>query len=40
MSSFMKIRRVAGKLLYAGRRTDRHDEAIFAFRNFANAPKT
>ena len=28
------------ELLYAGGRTDGHDEATVAFRNFANEPKS
>jgi len=35
----MKIRPVGADFFNAGRQTDRCDEANFAFRNFANAPK-
>jgi len=37
MSDFMKIRPMGAELFYGDRKT--HDEAIVAFRNFANAPK-
>ena len=35
----MKIRLVGAELFYADGQTDRHDAAIVAYRNFANAPK-
>jgi len=35
----MKIRPVGAELFHADRRADRHEEAIVAFCNFANAPK-
>jgi len=35
----MKIRQVGAELFHADRQTDRHNELIVAFRNFANAPK-
>ena len=38
-SKVMKIRPVAAELFHAVRRTARHDGAIVAFRNCANAPK-
>jgi hypothetical protein len=37
MSNFMKIRPMGTQLFHADRKS--HDEATFAFRNFANAPK-
>jgi hypothetical protein len=37
ISNFMKIH-PAGAELFLSEHTDRHDEAIVAFRNFANAP--
>ena len=36
----MKTRPVGAELFHADRRTDRHDEAIVAVSNFANAPKS
>ena len=35
----MKIRPVGVELFHADGQTDKHDEAIVAFHNFANAPK-
>jgi predicted NAD/FAD-binding protein len=35
----MKICPVGAELVRADGRTDRHDEAMVAFRNFAKAPK-
>jgi hypothetical protein len=35
----MKIRPVDAELFHADGQTDRHDEAITTFGNFANAPK-
>jgi len=35
----MKIRQAGAELFRADRQTDRHNELIVAFRNFANAPK-
>ena len=37
VSNHMKIRPVGVQLFHAGGRTDRHEEAKVAFRNFANA---
>jgi len=34
----MKIRPVGAELFHADRQTDRHEELVVAFRNFANAP--
>jgi len=36
----MKTRPVEPELYHADGRTDSHEEAILAFRNFANASKT
>jgi hypothetical protein len=35
----MKIRPVGAELFHVDGQADRHDEAIVAFRNFANVPK-
>jgi hypothetical protein len=35
----METRPEGAQLFHAGGRTDRHDEALIAFRNFANAHK-
>ena len=39
ISNFTKFRPVGAKLFHADRRTDGHDKANSAFRNFANTPK-
>ena len=39
ISNFMKIRLLGAELLRADGQTDRQKKPIFAFRNFANAPK-
>jgi len=42
MSSFMKLRPLAAKLIHADRRTDRQTgmaKLTVVFRNFANAPE-
>jgi len=38
MSNFLKICPVGAELFHADRRTDKHDEAKYHFRNFAKAP--
>jgi hypothetical protein len=39
MSNFMTIPLVGTELFHADGRTDRRDEVVVAFRNFAKAPK-